>query len=55
MSEYIITLEDESKARSLLTYLKSLDFVSIKQKSKIASPRKKTKSKDFSTFLKNLP
>ena len=35
MTQYIITLEDESKAKSLITFLKSLDFVNIKPKTDI--------------------
>jgi hypothetical protein len=31
MTQYIITLEDESKAKSLITFLKSLDFVNYKE------------------------
>jgi hypothetical protein len=58
MTQYIITLEDESKAKSLITFLKSLDFVNIKPKTdiekKINKPSNK-KPKSLSSFLQNLP
>jgi hypothetical protein len=58
MTQYIITLEDESKAKSLITFLKSLDFVSIKPKNdkekNINKPTYK-KPKNLSSFLQSLP
>jgi hypothetical protein len=58
MTEYIITIEDESKAKSLITYLKSLDFVKIKPKTvmvkEIIRPSNRI-SKSLSSFLKGLP
>ncbi len=58
MTQYIITLEDESKAKSLITFLQSLDFVNIKPKTgnekKINKPSNK-KPTSLSGFLRSLP
>ena len=58
MTQYIITLEDESKAKSLITFLKSLDFVNIKPKTdiekKVSKPSNK-KPTSLSSFLQSLP
>lgn len=58
MTEYIITLEDESKAKSLITFLKSLDFVNIKPKTnrvKNMSKLSNKSPKSLSSFLRSLP
>lgn len=58
MTQYIITLEDESKAKSLITFLKSLDFVNIKPKSDMEKNLNKPSNKNpksLSSFLRSLP
>lgn len=58
MTQYIITLEDESKAKSLITFLKSLDFVNIKPKTDMEKNTTKSSNKSpksLSSFLRNLP
>jgi hypothetical protein len=58
MTQYIITLEDESKAKSLITFLKSLDFVNIKPKTDIEKKINKPSNKkptSLSSFLRSLP
>lgn len=54
MTQYIITLEDESKAKSLITFLKSLDFVTIKPSKNINNSSAKP-PKNLSNFLRSLP
>jgi hypothetical protein len=58
MTQYIITLEDESKAKSLITFLKSLDFVNIKPKTATEKNTNKSSNKSpksLSSFLQSLP
>ena len=58
MTQYIITLEDESKAKSLITFLKSLDFVNIKPKTDVEKKINKLSNKkptSLSSFLRSLP
>lgn len=58
MTQYVITLEDESKAKSLITFLKSLDFINIKPKIETEKNINKpfnNSPKSLSSFLRNLP
>lgn len=57
MTEYIITIADESKAKALITYLKSLDFVSIKPKTIMLQETYRPSNritKSLSSFLQGL-
>lgn len=58
MTQYIITLQDEAKGNSLITFLNSLDFVTIQPKAfmqKDTHKASKRKPENLSSFLQSLP